>query len=216
MRNDNAPGKATFVVLAGGIFNVFGDIFFVFDFGFGMGIEGAGMTTAIGCLITNLIMLSHFVSKKNTLRISRVFGHIHKTRLVTVSGFSTFVSDIAMGGAAMLFNRQIMHYFGADALAVFGVIVQVSSVVQCSSYGIGQAAQPILSANLGAGLDQRIRETRKYALWTVAVFGVFWTATMLQIPNVFVRLFMAPTDAVLQIAPAIMRIYGFAFFTPAA
>ena len=116
----------------------------------------------------------------------------------------------------MLFNRQIMHYFGADALTVFGVIVQVSSVVQCSSYGIGQAAQPILSANLGAGLDQRIRETRKYALWTVAVFGVFWTATMLQIPNVFVRLFMAPTDAVLQIAPAIMRIYGFAFFTPAA
>ena len=35
----------------------------------------------------------------------------------------------------MLFNRQIMNYLGSDALAVFGVIVQVSGLVQCFTYG---------------------------------------------------------------------------------
>lgn len=209
LRNDNAPGRATFATLAGGVFNIFGDLFFVFVLD--MGIFGAGLATAIGCSISILVMLSHFLTKNNTLKFSRIYGHIHKTRLLTVNGFSSFISDIAMGVIAMLFNRQIMRYLGSDALAVFGVVVQVSSIVQCSTYGVGQAAQPIISANHGIGAKERIKETKKYALWTVAVFGAVWTGLTLLIPNGFVRLFMAPTESVLQIAPAIMRVYGLAF-----
>ena len=209
LRNDNAPGRATFATLAGGIFNVFGDIFFVFTLD--MGIFGAGLATALGCGISIIVMLSHFFTKTNTLKISKVYGHIHKTRLLTVSGFSSFISDIAMGVIAMLFNRQIMLYLGSDALAVFGVIVQVSSVVQCSTYGVGQASQPIISANYGIGAKKRINEAKKYALWTVAVFSIVWTGLMMTVPNGFVRLFMTPTESVLEIAPAIMRVYGLAY-----
>ena len=49
LRNDGNPGLATFGVLAGGIFNVFGDYTFVFPCG--MGIYGAGLATAIGSAI---------------------------------------------------------------------------------------------------------------------------------------------------------------------
>ena len=58
---------------------------------------------------------------------------------------------------------------------------------------------------------ERIRETRKYSLWTVAVFGVLWTAAVLLFPNNFVKIFMSPTDSVLQIAPGIMQTYGLAY-----
>ena len=34
---------------------------------------------------------------------------------------------------------------------------------------------------------------------------------MVAIPNSFVRLFMAPTESVLQIAPEIMRVYGLSY-----
>lgn len=209
LRNDNAPGRATVATILGGIFNVFGDIYFVF--GLDMGIFGAGLATALGCSISTLLMLSHFFTKHNTLKLSRVYGHIHKTRLLTFSGFSSFLSDIAMGVIATLFNRQIMAYMGSDALAVFGVIVQVSSIAQCSTYGIGQAVQPIVSANYGVGAVDRIAETKKYALWTVAVFGILWTGLSLGIPNGFVRLFMAPTESVLKMAPGILRVYGLAY-----
>ena len=211
LRNDNDPGRATFAVIFGGVFNIFGDIFFTFDFGLGLGIFGAGLATALGCTISIFIMLTHFASVRNTLKLNRIFGHIHKIHLVGINGFSTFISDMAMGIIAMLFNRQIMRYYGSDALAVFGVIVQVSSVVQCSSYGVGQAIQPIVSANFGAGRFERTRETRTYALWTVAVFGLFWMMTILLMPNIYVRIFMSPTESVLQIAPGIMRIYGIAY-----
>ena len=111
----------------------------------------------------------------------------------------------------MLFNRQIMNYFGSDALAVFGVIVQIFGLVQCFTYAVGQAAQPIISENYSVHNWERIKGTRKYSLWTVAAFGVLWTAAVLLFPNVFVKIFMSPTDSVLQIAPGIMRIYGLAY-----
>ena len=211
LRNDNAPGRATFAVLFGGVFNVLGDIFFVFDFGLGLGMFGAGLATAIGCTITNLIMLTHFVSRKNSLRLNRIFGYVSKSQHVITSGFSSFLADIAIGIIAMLFNRQIMGYFGSDALAVYGVIVQVTCVVQCSTYGVGQAVQPLLSANFGAGLWDRITKTRNYSLWTVGIFGLFWTICVLCLPNVFVYLFMSPSERVLEIAPEIMRIYAISY-----
>lgn len=111
----------------------------------------------------------------------------------------------------MLFNRQIMNYFGSDALAVFGVIVQISGLVQCFTYAVGQAAQPMISENYSVHNWERIKKTRNYSLWTVAVFGVLWTAAVRLFPTTFVKVFMSPTDSVLQMAPGIMRIYSLAY-----
>lgn len=49
LRNDKNPALATGAVLAGGIFNIFGDYFFVFVCD--MGAYGAGLATAIGSAI---------------------------------------------------------------------------------------------------------------------------------------------------------------------
>ena len=58
LRNDGNPALATATVLSGGIFNIFGDYFFVFTCD--MGIYGAGLATAIGSVISFIAMLSHF------------------------------------------------------------------------------------------------------------------------------------------------------------
>ena len=209
LRNDGNPALATAGVLAGGIFNVFGDYFFVFTCD--MGAFGAGLATAIGTVISILVMLSHFFTKKNTLRLVQPTSLLHKFREISVTGFSTFFIDIAMGILTILFNRQIMSYLGTNALSVYGVIVNISTFVQCCAYSVGQASQPILSTNFGAGKGDRIRQTLRYALGTAAFFGIAWTALCLAIPNRFIHLFMSPTEEVLQIAPAIIRHYGLSF-----
>ena len=62
LRNDGNPGLATMSVLAGGIFNVFGDYFFVFPCD--MGIYGAGLATAIGSVISFLVLMTHFLRRR--------------------------------------------------------------------------------------------------------------------------------------------------------
>ena len=209
LRNDKNPALATGAVLAGGIFNIFGDYFFVFTCD--MGAFGAGLATAIGSALSFLVMLSHFFTKKNTLRLVRPEGLVRKLKEITATGFSPFFIDVAMGILTILFNRQIMVYLGTNALSVYGVIVNISTFVQCCAYSVGQASQPIISTNFGAGRGDRIRETLKYTLGTVAVFSIFWTVVTMALPNVFIQIFMSPTPEVLEIAPGIMRCYGISF-----
>ena len=209
LRNDGAPGLATGAVLAGGIFNVFGDCFFVF--GLDLGVLGAGLATVLGALITFCVLLSHFFSPKNTLRPVRPARLAARLGKIGAAGFSACFSDAAMGILTVLFNRQIMAYAGTDALAVYGVLVNISTFVQCCAYSVGQAAQPILSTNFGAGRRDRVRATLGCSLAAAAAFGLFWTAAVLGAPLVFVRIFMAPTAQVLAIAPAIIRRYGLSF-----
>ena len=209
LRNDGNPALATAGVLAGGLFNIVGDYLFVFTFD--MGIYGAGLATAIGSALSFVVMLLHFRSTRNTLALVKPSHILRKLKAISATGFSTFFIDVAMGILTVLFNRQIMRYLGADALAVYGPIVNVSTFVQCCAYSVGQASQPILSVNYGAGQKDRIRETLRYALYTVALFSLFWTTLSLVCPNLYIHIFMKPTNTILEIAPTIIRRYSLSF-----
>lgn len=209
LRNDGNPGLATKAVLFGGIFNVLGDYFFVFAVD--MGILGAGLATAVGSVFSLLIMLTHFRCKSNSLRLERPAKLVSKLKAIGVTGFSTFFIDVAMGILTVLFNRQILKYLDTNALSVYGIIINISTFVQCCAYSIGQASQPMISTNFGAEKGRRICEILKYALETAAVFGLVWTALAELAPNFFVRIFMAPTEEILSIAPDIIRSYGLSF-----
>lgn len=209
LQTDGNPGRATLAILSGGIFNIFGDIFFVF--GCDMGIFGAGLATAIGAAISTCVMLTHFLSRKNTLCLVKPTHLLRRLREVFATGFSTFFVDMAMGILTVLFNRQIMKYLGANALSVYGPIIQVSTFAQCCAYSVGQAAQPIIATNFGAGKGGRIRQVLRLALGTSAFFGVFWTALSVACPKLYIRIFMAPTPEILAMAPGIIRTYAVSF-----
>ena len=87
-------------------------------------------------------MLTHFFSRRNTLRLIKPERLALKLHEIASTGFSTFFIDMAMGILTVLFNRQIMKYLGSDALAIYGPIIQVITFVQCCAYSVGQAAQP--------------------------------------------------------------------------
>jgi len=209
LRNDSNPSLATAAVCIGGIFNVFGDYFFVFTLD--MGIMGAGLATGLGALCSCLVMSTHFFSKKCSLRFAtpKKIGNI--CGKIIGAGFSSFFLDIAMGILTMLFNRQIMYYFGENELAVYGVIVNISTFVQCCAYGVGQASQPIFSQNFGARQYARIRQLIKYNILTIFLLGSVWTISVMAVPNGFITLFMTPTERVLVIAPFILRCYASSF-----
>lgn len=209
LRNDGNPGLATKAVLFGGVFNIFGDYFFIFTLD--MGILGAGLATSVGSLLSVVLMCTHFRSRKNTLRLVKPSQFLSMFRSICVTGFSSFFVDIAMGILAMMINRQILAYLDTNALSVYGILINVGTFVTCCAYSVGQAAQPIISANFGARQGGRIRALLKYALGTAAFFGLLWTALSVLFPNLFVRLFMAPTPEILAVAPGIIRSYALGF-----
>lgn len=209
LRNDGAPVTTTIATLSGGIFNMVGDYFFVFVMD--MGARGAGIATAMGSYLTLIIMLSHFFKKKNTLRLIKVGNLTSKLKTIFFNGLSPIMLDATTSWGYILFNRQIMRYFGTDALAVYGTLSSVNNIAMYCAFSIGQASQPLISANLGAKYWARIRQTIKYAVYSAIIFGGFWAALTFIFPNTIISLFMSPTEAVLSIAPGIMRKFSFTF-----
>lgn len=209
LRNDNDPGLATKAVMAGGLINVFGDCFLVFTCN--LGILGAAIATVGSASVSVLVMLTHFRSSRNSLKLTRPAAFIKYTQQIFTTGFSTFFIDIAMGFITVLFNRQIMKYLGTDALSVYGIIVNISTFVQCCAYGIGQASQPILCVNFGAGKADRIQTLLHYNILTAAIVSAVWLVLAMCFPNGFVYIFMTPTASVLSIAPSIIRTYALSF-----
>lgn len=209
LRNDGDPTLATLAVVFGGIFNIFGDYFFTFTCD--LGIEGAGIATALGATASLLVMMIHFFKKSNTLRFSFKKSYFCHFLPIAKSGFSTFIIDIAMGVLTILMNQQIMKYLNSDALAVYGVLINISTFAQCSAYGVGQAAQPILSQNYGAKQMDRVEKLLLYNVYSCLVISVIFVTSVMVFPNGFIHLFMTPTESVLSIAPNTMRIYALAF-----
>ncbi len=205
LRNDNAPLKATIAVVSGGVFNIVGD--YVFVFVFDMGISGAGLATAIGQTITFCILLTHLFTKKNGLHLHKMVGLARAEGRVMVTGFPSFLNDFSVGIMTMLINNQAMKYGGSDVLAVYGVMVNIQLFAQSCAYGVGQAAQPLLSTNFGAGKKDRLSQTLRLGLGTAFVLTAFWVMITQVFPIPILRIFMVPTASVLCIAPQQMRTF---------
>ena len=60
-----------------------------------------------------------------------------------------------------------MKYGDANDLAVYGMVATVSNLFLSMFSGVGQAIQPIVSANCGAREKERIKQTWRLSLFEV-------------------------------------------------
>ncbi len=209
IRNDNAPKTVMCAVLCGGVVNIFGDWLFVFPLGMGMG--GAALATMLGTVVQTAIMCGHFASKKCGLRLVKAERWRPAFANLAATGFGASVLDIAIIVLTAMLNNQVMRYGGTAALAVFGVMITISSLFQHLFSGVGQAIQPIVSVNFGAGETDRIRQTFRKGIRTSVGMGILFTAVCLLFPKGITQLFMSATPEVLEIAPEIVRTYALSF-----
>lgn len=203
VRNDGAPELSMASVIIGGGFNIFGDWFFVFPLG--MGMEGAAIATVLGNVVQVVILLIHFFRKRCRLRLVRPHRMLAAFRKILTIGFGSSIINLGTVVIGILMNNQIMRYGDATALAVYGMLATIMDLFLMAFGGVGQAIQPIVSANCGAKQPARIRQVWGMALRTVLVMGVFFTALGELFPQQITRLFMDATPEVLQAAPGIVR-----------
>lgn len=211
IRNDGAPTLAMAAVIIGGAVNIFLDWFLVFPLE--MGMRGAAIATVTGTVLQVLIMCGHFFRKKCNLKLVKPFKMRSAVLNILGIGFGASVLDLGTVILAIIMNNQIMKYGGTTELAVYGVIATITSLFQALYCGVGQAIQPLVSANCGAGNKDRIKKFWKMSLGTVIALGVIFTAIGELLPIPMVKLFVNATPEVIAATPNIVRLY-FMLFIP--
>ena len=209
VRCDGAPNVVMAAVVAGGIFNVFGDWFLVFPMN--MGMTGAAIATAGGTVIQLMVLCAFLFTKKSHLKIVKPWEPSKAVYKAVTAGFSASVLEFAFIILTCILNNQIMRYGGETALSVFGVILTCSGMFQHIYTGVGQAMQPIATTNYGAGKRKRIAYLRRISEWTVIVMGICFMLTGILFPTQLIHFFVDATPEVLRAAPTIMRIYFLSF-----
>jgi len=206
IRTDGSPRFVMTVTMIGGVINIIGDIVLVFPMG--MGMTGAALATVLGSLTQCVILIFYILLGKTTLRFAKPFQWFKAIRKISALGIGAGVTQIAMTFVTYIINNQIMKYSGADALAVYGMLSTVTALFISIFSGIGQAAQPVVSVNYGAGKTDRYQIVGRLGLKIAVISGFICLGICVLFPSPMASMFMKVTPGVAEIAPYIIRVYG--------
>ena len=209
IRADKAPKKAMFAVIFSGFLNIILDYIFVFPLD--MGMRGAAIATVFSYTISCLILLTHLLSKNNTLRFKKEFYKLSYITRIFKCGLPSLFIEVSLGFVIFIFNIQILKIIGDDGVTAYSIISNTGIIAVALFNGISQTIQPLISINMGANLKERANKLRSLGLSTALVIGVAFFILCIVFPESIVKIFVKPTNTVLAIAINSIRIYSTAF-----
>lgn len=206
IRNDGNTSLAMTAMLSGCLFNIVFDYIFVFPMG--LGLFGAVLATAVAPIISILILLQHFVKKKNQFRLIRVRPELRLVASAAGLGVPSLVTEVSSGLVIAVFNLLILGLAGNVGVAAYGVVANISIVVIAIYNGIAQGVQPLLSREYGRSQEKNVHRFLSWAMMLTAILamviyvGIYWNA------DVIAMIFNSGRDMDLQrIAVEGLKIY---------
>ena len=136
-------------LMAGSVLNIFGDAFFMFHMG--MGVAGAGLSTALSQTVSFFILLSVFLMKKTQCSLSvRRFSCSGRNILdIIATGMPSLLRQGLASLSTVVLNGQAGVY-GDAAIAAMSVVSRIVMFVFSVVVGIGQGFRPVSAFNYGA------------------------------------------------------------------
>lgn len=176
-------GRAAFAMVGlttGSILNIFGDWFLMMRLG--LGVEGAGISTAVSQLISFCILLFMFLSGKTQSRLSVrwITRDMSEVLLICKTGLPSMMRQGLSSISTMILNGQAGIY-GDAAVAAMSIVNRICFFIFSVGLGIGQGFQPVSAFNYGAKKYDRVRKgfyftlaAGEVLLGAVAVIGMLF------------------------------------------
>ena len=201
-------GKASLGMIGlmfGAILNMVGDP--IFMFGLGMGIAGAGLSTALSQIVSWGILLfmflgGHTESKINLIKAFQagpaVVGNIMAT------GFPSLLRQGLNSLTTVLLNSRCGIY-GDAAVAAMSIVSRIVFFTFSIALGVGQGFQPVSAYNYGARKYSRIREG--YRFTAILAEGIIFVGVTILVvfASPLIRL-MREDPEVIQIGTRALRL----------
>lgn len=165
VKTDGYPRYALFTVITGCLTNCVLDYISIFHLG--MGVWGAAIATGISQLVTCILYLIHFFSKKCTFHLRKFNFDFRHYYLIIPIGLADGVTELCTGLMIFLFNHTVLRCIGTDGVVTYTVIAYVNTIVINLMVGISQGSQPLVSYHYGKADYQSCRTLLHYELITV-------------------------------------------------
>ncbi len=167
-----SEGSATLSMIGmgiGGILNCFLDPLFIF--GLDMGVAGASIATAISKVISFLVLIFPYITRRSLLRLSIRNFHFCKDiiwQILSVGASSMFRAGLAVVSGILL--NDLAGNISDSVLAGVGVCTKVMMFPFGIILGFGNGFQPVAGFNWGAKQYDRTMRSYRFAS-RVALLG---------------------------------------------
>ena len=204
------PHFGLYITIAAGVSNMALDALFIA--GFGWGVTGAALATAISQFIGGIIPLVYFaLPNKSRLRLCRAGWDGRALARACTNGSSEFMTNISMSVVNMLYNWQLMRLMGADGVAVFGIIMYVNFIFVSIFLGYSMGSAPVVGYHFGAGDREELQGLLRRSLRLVAVMGAVMTVLALLLARPLSMIFVSYDAALLTVTVRAFSIYALSF-----
>ena len=196
-------------IVSGAVLNIILDPILIF--GFGLGIRGAGMATAISQVIGFVVILS-MIGKRGSLPIRphHFKPTLRRYRDIAAGGLPSLARQALMSISAICLNQMASNY-GDEAIAAFSIVNRIMMLACAAMIGYGQGFQPVCGFNYGAGLFDRVRK----AYWHSCSVSTVYCTVLALLGWVFagplVALFRADDPEVIRIGSEVLRYQCYSF-----
>ncbi|WP_297434941.1 MATE family efflux transporter [uncultured Clostridium sp.] len=209
-KTDGSPYLSIIAVGVAALTNVLLDYIFIAKLN--MGIEGAAFATGLSQILSGAIFLSHFLSKRSTLKFAKFKINFKQILRIVTIGFPDSLTELAAGIVILLFNKYILMYIGENGVVAYSIISYTSSLVLMTMIGITQGMQPLVSYYFGKGSIKSVRYLFKMSITAILIASI----TTFLLTNVFtssiVSIFIDGSDPSLNnLANISLKIYSLTF-----
>lgn len=201
------PQLGTLMSVVAGVTNIVLDALLVWALG--MGVAGAAIATAAGCLVGGLFPVCYFSSHRNrgSLRLVRtrmLWPYVGKA---CSNGMSEYVANIAMNIVTICYNLQLMRHLGEDGVSAFGVLMYIAFIFVAVFIGYNIGITPIIGYHYGARDLNEQRSLLRKSLTLIAVAGVLMTTVAEVFAEPLACIFVGYDENLTELTIKAMRLY---------
>lgn len=162
-------GKAFYAMIglsAGAILNIIGDPIFIFACD--LGIDGAGLSTAISQYISFILLLILF-NRNSIMKLNMKFFRFSAVPRIALSGFPSLLRQGLNSISGGILNNVAGNY-GDACVSAMSIVSRFQGFVAAFAIGIGQGLQPVAGFTF---------ELKKYDRLKQAFFFTLWSSTLI-------------------------------------
>lgn len=205
------PKLGLFITVLGGVSNIFLDWLLVSAFP--CGIWGAAIATTLSQMLATSFALIYFACPNTSLlRLTaktKLYGRV--LGRACLNGSSEMVSNIAYSIVTILYNVQLLKYYGEDGVAAYGVLMYVGFIFSAIYFGYSMGIAPVVSFNFGAQNHAEMKNLFRKSMTLICMIGVGMLAVSQLATPLLSGIFVGYDKGLYDLTCHAMRIYSISF-----
>ena len=177
-----------------------------------LGVIGAALATGIGQLVGSVLPIWYFL-KKNDGNIHLVKTNIEIRPILHAcyNGMSELLTNVSTSVVSMVYNIQLMKYFGENGVSAYGVLMYTQFIFMAIFFGYTTGTAPIISFHYGADNKDELKSLFRKNLRLIIISGLamFVLAELFSAP--LSKFFVGYDDELFKMTASAFKLFSLSF-----